>query len=1107
MSRIGDDRILVAAAWLTIVIATTAMVASAMRSDAVARSAIQQVLAAAPAADADLELTASIHADEAEQVDGIVHTELSRALGPALGTTWSSVISDGYRLAGRAPRDILVFGQSDGLADHARLVAGAWPPAEADADGTMVAAISSAAAGKLGLEVGQRITVQGRGVDGLSVPVRIGGIYEPLDRGDRYWFADALALDGSQSVANFTTLGPLMVDRALLLGRLTDIWAVMRWRVLPNRDALDPTTVAGVAGGVGGLAGRIDADVGRKGTAEVASDLPALLTRATSGTRSSSSGILLLDGQVIILGGYALIMVAAMVVERRRGTTAVLRVRGATTAQLLRLAAAEAILLVVPAVLLAPVLAAGLLVVLGALGPAGTVFVAPRLTSEAVTLAAIAAGVAVIGMAIPVMTTSGPIASMRRSVGRQLSRTAAHRTGLDLAFVAFAAVVLWELRANGAPISQSFRGSVGIDPLLVAAPAIGLAAGAVLTMRVVPALATLLERLAARRPGVVGPMAARSIARRSSRYSRSALLLVVAVAIAFLAASYERTWHQSQIDQVSTAVPVDIIARAADTTAGALPSMVLARGAYQGIDGIAEAAPIVVQPFDTRRPNGRGAFVALVPELAAGVVDLRSDLASAPFADQLRAMAAARPKLSVVSLPAGATRLRVSVDSSVRSEPARGPSSIVPVSGPLDLTVTAVVRDSAGLLHRASSSGRVGSGTETVEIPLDLRLPDGTTTPPDGTLELVAVELSGTIPPGTIADGSARLTGLDVAATPSGATTSESDWTPLDMTTIDSAWTWAKVVTPRMDPEGRVSTTGPGASVGLDAAGSPPAGLDDLTMTVGARELAEISGVALPSLADERLVGLTPPAADGSVSLTQGFADIRTIDVVGTVGLVPTLDPSRPAALVDLPTMQLAEWVRSGALMPADGWWLTLDAGADPDAASAALAASPFPIETKAVRSDAIEARTNDPFQAGVTAILGLVAGAALLFALVGLAISLWYTVSSRRGEFAVARALGLARRQLLGWLAIESAFLIVVGVVGGILVGLVLAWVVMPSITLTLEGRAPVPPPVAAIAWDLAVGLLGLGAVAFLLSVLAARRAIASVRVAATLRIVEADR
>jgi hypothetical protein len=64
-----------------------------------------------------------------------------------------------------------------------------------------------------------------------------------------------------------------------------------------------------------------------------------------------------------------------------------------------------------------------------------------------------------------------------------------------------------------------------------------------------------------------------------------------------------------------------------------------------------------------------------------------------------------------------------------------------------------------------------------------------------------------------------------------------------------------------------------------------------------------------------------------------------------------------------------------------------------------------------------------------------------------------------------------------------------------------------MPSITLTTEGRAPVPPPVTTIAWDLMLVLAGLGVLAFLLSVLAARRAVAGIRVAATIRVVEADR
>ncbi len=267
LGRIGDDRILVAAAWLTILIATTAMIASAMRSDAVARSAILQVLQDAPTEEAALEVAVSAHPEDADQTDAIVRQELARALGSASGTTWASGSSDGYRLAGRGARDVLVFGFAEKLAEHGRLVAGDWPPSQAEPDGTIVVALSSAAASQLGLQLGSQLTVEGRGVDGVAVPIRVGGIYEPIDAADPYWWSDPLALDGRVTERGFTTLGPLMVDRSLVIGRLTDLWSEMHWRTLPDGASIDPGNVGSVAGGVRELAKRISTDLGRKDAA------------------------------------------------------------------------------------------------------------------------------------------------------------------------------------------------------------------------------------------------------------------------------------------------------------------------------------------------------------------------------------------------------------------------------------------------------------------------------------------------------------------------------------------------------------------------------------------------------------------------------------------------------------------------------------------------------------------------------------------------------------------------------------------------------------------------------------------------------------------------
>ena len=191
LARIGDDRILVAAAWLTILIATTAMMASAIRSDAVARSGH-------PAGARGRAGTRRRHRGGRRSACGQGRGDRRHRpawsspepSGRAGGTTWASATSDGYRLAGRGDRDRSSSASPRALAEHGRLVAGDWPPAQAGGDGVVVAAISAAAAGQLGLQLGSQLTVRGqRRRTASRSPVRIGGVYEPVDATEPYWWS------------------------------------------------------------------------------------------------------------------------------------------------------------------------------------------------------------------------------------------------------------------------------------------------------------------------------------------------------------------------------------------------------------------------------------------------------------------------------------------------------------------------------------------------------------------------------------------------------------------------------------------------------------------------------------------------------------------------------------------------------------------------------------------------------------------------------------------------------------------------------------------------------------------------------------------------------
>jgi ABC-type antimicrobial peptide transport system permease subunit len=89
------------------------------------------------------------------------------------------------------------------------------------------------------------------------------------------------------------------------------------------------------------------------------------------------------------------------------------------------------------------------------------------------------------------------------------------------------------------------------------------------------------------------------------------------------------------------------------------------------------------------------------------------------------------------------------------------------------------------------------------------------------------------------------------------------------------------------------------------------------------------------------------------------------------------------------------------------------------------------------------------------------------LFAIVGLTVSAAVSARQRRTEFALLRALGLSGRQLAGWLWLENGSLVLVSLLAGTGLGLLVAWLVLPFVTVTQQATAPVPPVIVHVPLD----------------------------------------
>jgi hypothetical protein len=230
---------------------------------------------------------------------------------------------------------------------------------------------------------------------------------------------------------------------------------------------------------------------------------------------------------------------------------------------------------------------------------------------------------------------------------------------------------------------------------------------------------------------------------------------------------------------------------------------------------------------------------------------------------------------------------------------------------------------------------------------------------------------------------------------------------------------------------------------------------------------------ALPILVDERLLGLL--GAEVGTTLQVSLVGSRTVQIVGTLRGFPTIDPTgnAPFVIADLPSV-MAHGFAPGREVPEPlEQWLAVAPGRA-DAITETLRRDPFGSPVVLGRAERAAGLRADPLALGTIGVLALGFVAAAIIAILGFALSAAVAARERQAEFALLRALGLHPRQLVASLSLEQGITVALSLLGGGLLGLLLARLVLPLVSLTQAGVAAVPATQVIVPWPTVVALVG---------------------------------
>jgi hypothetical protein len=1075
--RVRAHRLLLAAAALTVVLTTCVLATFTAFTGAIGDAALRRTLQHQAADQATVDVRADVSGTAPGPLDAAVHRQLAASFGTLPATVYRSTQSGPYGLpfslrpAG-SPKssdpDLTLLATFD--RSRLTLISGSWPAPAAKGSGTVDVAVPQAAAEALKTTPGRTVTLTNR-LGGPPLRIHVTGVYHPADSSDPYWQLDPLGGRGVHTVA-FTTYGPMVVDDGTFAsGRVPS--AAMAWQAAGDFHQAS-------ASGMGALEKSVKQTLENLQTAAATSQaqsqssLPNLLDALRRSMLVTRSTLLIGALQLVILAAFALLLVAQLLAEERAGETSLLRARGSSRARVGRLAATEALLLAVPAALVAPLLAGPVTHMLagtGAMARTG-VSLSGSGGASAWLVSVIAALACAFAVVVPALRSGGAFAVQRAARFRRGAVPGAVQAGADVALLLVAGIAFWQLqrRSSGSgTLSATSSGGLGIDPVLVAAPALCLLAGTVLVLRLLPVVARLGERRAARGRGLAWALAGWQLARRPRRGAGAALLLVLAVAMGMFAIGQGASWDRSQRDQADFAVGSDI-----RVTGMTTPPFGQA-GIFASVPGITAAAPATRQ--DLLLTEQRHATALAIDTRSAGSTMLfRPDLTGGrSTADLLKPLqAGGKGDTSGLTVPATTRDITFTATLTARSNTTGAPDT---TAAPAN--IVGILTDAWGVGYPISA-GQLPADGRPHQLVLSLAAQSGTDGNPAGPLRLTGIDMGYSVPQqpdkGRLTIAAAQVTDRDGSTkplqVPAGSAWTSSTTYDDDSTNQMPGITNPTATDPRLGGPALLTvdyTTGSEVYMPQGYGNAP--GITERMRVVPSGRLPALAGVATDSYL--KAVG----AKVGNQVNVQINGAVMPVRITGSVKEMPTTgnDPAfsgttpagvtadtvkqaqdAGALLLDLRAVDQVLLSKNARPLTPSEWWLSTAPG---DSAKVAAALRKrTDVDTVLVRDESADELRGDPLGAGPQSALPAAVVAAAVLAAVGFAVASVGAIRERNGEFAVLRALGAPRRKLARMIAAEQGLLVLISLVVGVVLGALLTRLVTPLIVLTAQATRPVP-------------------------------------------------